>query len=53
MSLFVMGFEVGFEKSEGINPRATAFAERRSLAGFSDRNFLEHGCNQHPHGFLL
>ena len=48
-----MRFEVGFEKTERIDPDATALAEGRSLLGFSDRNFFEHGCNKHPHRGLL
>jgi hypothetical protein len=53
MSFFDRGFEMGFEKTERIDPRAAALAKRRSLSGFSNRDFLEHCCNQHPHGWLL
>jgi hypothetical protein len=53
VDLFIMRFEVGFEKTERIDPDAAALTKGRSLLGFSDRNLLEHRCNEHPHGCLL
>jgi hypothetical protein len=43
MWFFAVGFEVGFEKTQRVDPRATAFANARALLGLAHRNFFKHG----------
>jgi hypothetical protein len=43
MSFFVVSLEVSFQKTQRIDPRAAALANRRSLLSFSHGHFPEHG----------
>jgi len=44
MSFSVVGFQVSFEKAQGINPGAAALAKGGALFGVSHRHFLKHRC---------
>jgi len=41
--LFIVGFEMGLEVTQGVDARAAALAQCRSLFGCSNRHLLEHG----------
>jgi hypothetical protein len=42
MSFSVVGFQVSFEKTQGINPGATALAKGGALFGRTHRHFPKH-----------
>jgi hypothetical protein len=44
--LAIMGFEMSFQKTQAVNPRAAAFADAGTPLGLADGDFLKHGCDQ-------